>query len=194
MIQVETEIDIAAPPERVWEVLTDFAAFPGWNPMLPEVRGTPAADPRDPVFFHADWDIDACCDSSTSREMSIANGVWMLVAPEGWFHGIPAAVPDTGPFNAHLVRDYGVAFSVAGLGFAWCAANLERCYPVHLGLALFFTGHAGVHLGDLLGGRLPATHWVLDLPSVFAPALLLAVLALPAVWRRVNPHPASPAA
>ena len=29
--------------------------------------------------------------------------LWMLAAPAGWFVGIPAAVPDTGPLNPHLV-------------------------------------------------------------------------------------------
>ena len=37
----------------------------------------------------------------------LANGLWMLLAPESWYHGLPAAVPDTGPFNAHFVRDIG---------------------------------------------------------------------------------------
>ncbi len=41
---------------------------------------------------------------------NIANGLWMLAAPAGWFADLPAAVPDTGPFNAHFVRDLGVVF------------------------------------------------------------------------------------
>ena len=28
----ESELDIVAPPSRVWAVLTDFAAYPEWNP------------------------------------------------------------------------------------------------------------------------------------------------------------------
>ncbi len=35
-----TQIEINAPPERVWQVLTDFAAYPQWNPFL-RVRGKP---------------------------------------------------------------------------------------------------------------------------------------------------------
>jgi hypothetical protein len=37
---IRTEIEIHATPERVWQVLTDFAAYPRWNPFMSQVRGT----------------------------------------------------------------------------------------------------------------------------------------------------------
>lgn len=39
MKQIHAEIDIAAPAERVWRLLTDFAAFPRWNPFIREASG-----------------------------------------------------------------------------------------------------------------------------------------------------------
>jgi hypothetical protein len=39
MRAVETEIDIAAPPWRVWLVLTDLAAYPAWNPVVTRAEG-----------------------------------------------------------------------------------------------------------------------------------------------------------
>jgi hypothetical protein len=36
---VETSVDIDAPADVVWSVLTDFAAYPSWNPFLLEVSG-----------------------------------------------------------------------------------------------------------------------------------------------------------
>ena len=36
---LHTEIEIAAPAERVWQVLTDFARFPEWNPLVPRASG-----------------------------------------------------------------------------------------------------------------------------------------------------------
>lgn len=40
MKELRTEIDIEAPAERVWAVLTDFAAFPTWNPFIRRASGT----------------------------------------------------------------------------------------------------------------------------------------------------------
>lgn len=108
---------------------------------------------------------------------SAANGVWMLLAPVGWFGGVPAAVPDTGPVNAHFVMDLGVVFVIAGLGALWCARNLDEAGPVHWGLTLFYAGHALVHVFEIATGRLPAAHWWIDLPLVFLPALLLVAIA-----------------
>ncbi len=36
---ISATIDIAATPERVWAVLTDFASYPAWNPVFCEVSG-----------------------------------------------------------------------------------------------------------------------------------------------------------
>jgi len=38
---IETAIDIMAPPERVWDILTDFPAYPSWNPYIVSAYGKP---------------------------------------------------------------------------------------------------------------------------------------------------------
>jgi hypothetical protein len=38
--QLHTQIDIHATPERVWQVLTDFAAYPDWNPFIIRAAGS----------------------------------------------------------------------------------------------------------------------------------------------------------
>lgn len=40
-MEIRTFVDIAAPPARVWSVLTDFASWDRWNPLLGRVRGRP---------------------------------------------------------------------------------------------------------------------------------------------------------
>ena len=36
---LSSEIEIDAPPERVWRFLTDFAAYPEWNPFIQRIAG-----------------------------------------------------------------------------------------------------------------------------------------------------------
>lgn len=40
-MELRTEIDIAAPPARVWQVLTDFSAYHEWNPFVTSITGKP---------------------------------------------------------------------------------------------------------------------------------------------------------
>jgi hypothetical protein len=39
MKELYTEIDINAPPETVWRILTDFNRYPDWNPFIRSVSG-----------------------------------------------------------------------------------------------------------------------------------------------------------
>ncbi len=40
MKEILTAVDIAASPEKIWRVLTDFASYPKWNPFIRNVEGT----------------------------------------------------------------------------------------------------------------------------------------------------------
>lgn len=107
---------------------------------------------------------------------TLANAAWMLADPADWYARLPAAVPDTGPLNTHFVRDIGSAFAVTGAALLWAAVRPAVRVPVLAFTTLFYLLHALVHVTDTLAGRLPAAHWWIDLPGVYAPAALLAVL------------------
>jgi hypothetical protein len=39
MKELHSEIEIAASTERVWDILTDFASYPQWNPFIRRISG-----------------------------------------------------------------------------------------------------------------------------------------------------------
>jgi len=120
---------------------------------------------------------------------SLVNGTWMLLFPLSWYTDFPAAVPHTGAFNAHFIRDLGVVFLLIGLGFGWCALHPDRCRLTHGVLTIFFVGHALIHVADILMGRMPHSHWLIDAPGVFAPAILMTILAVPGVRKFLGESP-----
>jgi hypothetical protein len=39
MKEISTEIEIEATPDRVWQVVCDFDAYPDWNPFIRDISG-----------------------------------------------------------------------------------------------------------------------------------------------------------
>jgi hypothetical protein len=39
MRELLTQIEIKATPERVWDILTNFPAYPQWNPFIQRIEG-----------------------------------------------------------------------------------------------------------------------------------------------------------
>jgi hypothetical protein len=52
MKRVATSIDIAAPPEHVWAILTDFPAHARWNPFITDIAGEPKQGGRLSIRVH----------------------------------------------------------------------------------------------------------------------------------------------
>ena len=44
MKELRCKIEIEPPAERVSQVLTDFAAYPEWNPFIRRVNGRPEVE------------------------------------------------------------------------------------------------------------------------------------------------------
>jgi hypothetical protein len=112
----------------------------------------------------------------------IVNGIWMVSQAIDWFFHIPVDMQATGDPNGHLIRDVGFAYIVFGFALYWCALRLESRRAVFLMVAFFMVAHALGHAVEILTGLLPVSHWWIDLPLVFFPGLVLAILAIPRVW------------
>ena len=104
----------------------------------------------------------------------LANALWMLVGPMHWYTELPAAVPDTGPFNPHFVRDIGCAFLTTGVALVWAARSERFRLPLAVIGLVFLGSHARLHIYDTAVGNLPSDHWLLDFGGVYLPAILLA--------------------
>jgi hypothetical protein len=50
MFTIRAEVEIHAPAERIFAILTDLAAYPEWNPFTPRVEST--LEPGDPVHLY----------------------------------------------------------------------------------------------------------------------------------------------
>jgi hypothetical protein len=46
MKEIRADVEIEAPVERVWKVLTDFNSYPEWNPFITAIQGKPEAGER----------------------------------------------------------------------------------------------------------------------------------------------------
>ena len=51
MKEIHTEIEINAAAEKVWRVLTEFAAYPDWNPFVRRVEGEVSVGSRLHVYI-----------------------------------------------------------------------------------------------------------------------------------------------
>ena len=100
----------------------------------------------------------------------------MLFFAENWYINLPAAIEDTGPLNTHFVHDIGLVYCIAGMAAFYCAQNVPNCKAVHIGLTLWTVGHALIHVIEILIGLLPPTHWLIDLPLLFVPAILISAI------------------
>ena len=107
----------------------------------------------------------------------IANALWMLAGPMHWYTDLPAAVPDTGPFNPHFVRDIGCAFLATSVALIWAAWSPRHRLPLVSISGLFLAAHAILHAYDTLIGALGHNHWLLDLPGVYLPGLIVPAIA-----------------
>ena len=101
---------------------------------------------------------------------------WMIATPEGWWAAVPG-VGNTGPYNAHFVRDVGCTYMALAVCLAAGLLRPRWLYPMVLVPAIWMALHASLHLWDVASSRLPLEHLLLDAPGVFLPVVLHWLLA-----------------
>src|SRR5207344_1495548 len=95
----------------------------------------------------------------------IANGVFMLVSPEGWYLAVPG-VTDTGPFNQHFVRDIGLIFVLLGGAFLLGAAQPHMRVTLWTPATAWLCGHALFHFWEVAVGICTPDVLPRDFPAV----------------------------
>ena len=104
------------------------------------------------------------------------NSLFMLIAPRIWYHELPGAVPDFGPYNEHFIRDIAcVQLVFALVATAGALRPKSRTDAIAI-LALFYGTHSVLHLFDTARGFVATDHYWMDLPLVHLPALVFVLL------------------
>lgn len=102
---------------------------------------------------------------------AIANGLFMLISPEGWYVAVPG-VTTTGPFNQHFIRDIGLIFELIGAAFLIGATRPDLRLFFWGAPTVWLSGHALFHFWEVAVGICSASALQRDFPAVTLPAIL----------------------
>lgn len=109
---------------------------------------------------------------------SLINGVAMFFAPSIWFFRLVPGVPETGPFNAHLVADSGTFFIAVGIGLLIAGFDPARHVAVVIVAAVANLFHSILHLYSHAAGLLSLEHLATEISGIYLPTLLLIAIAI----------------
>ncbi len=106
MRAVEAETDIAASPEEVWAVLTDFSSYPAWTAFIRRVTGRPAVGERLEVVLGATGRRPVVVHPTVVEATPGARFAWQgRLGPPGLFAGTHEFVlTDLPGGRTHLVH------------------------------------------------------------------------------------------
>jgi hypothetical protein len=110
----------------------------------------------------------------------LANGLFMLAAPETWYYLVPG-VTSTGPFNQHFLRDIGLIYLFLGAAFLTGAALPQHRVVLWAAATLWLCGHALFHFWEVAVGICGPSALARDFLDVTLPGLVGAVLTLWAI-------------
>ncbi len=110
--------------------------------------------------------------------ISLINGVEMFFAPSIWFFRLVPGVPETGPFNAHLVADSGTFFIAVGVGLLIAGFDPRRHVAAVVVAAIANLFHSILHLYSHEAGLLSLDHLGTEVVGIYLPTLLLIAIAI----------------
>jgi hypothetical protein len=110
--------------------------------------------------------------------LSVANGIAMIFFPAAWFLRLVPGVPETGPYNMHLVMDSGTFFMGVGVGLVAAAIAPRRNAIAIVVAAVAGTMHAGLHLWSHAEGLLSWHAATTEIFGIYIPALALLAIAI----------------
>lgn len=109
---------------------------------------------------------------------SLINGIAMFFAPSAWFFRLVPGVPETGPFNAHLVADGGTFFIAIGIGLLIAGSDPARHVAVVIVAAIANLMHSILHLYSHAAGLLSLEHLGTEIAGIYIPTLVLIAIAI----------------
>lgn len=118
MKKIRTEIEIDAPPVRVWQVLVDFRSYQHWNPSISEIKGEPAVGTKLEIRLLTSKGKTRIYRPTVTkvdqnRELRWAGRAFL----PGIFDGERIfTLEQTGPMHTHLVHTEVFTGLVASLG------------------------------------------------------------------------------
>jgi predicted anti-sigma-YlaC factor YlaD len=105
--------------------------------------------------------------------LDLVNGIEMFFFPSAWFFKLVPGVPETGPYNMHLVMDGGTFFLAVGVGLVAAALNPRRNAIAVTVAAIAGVMHSALHIWSHAAGLLSTEHLVTELLGIYVPAILL---------------------
>src|SRR5580692_13151887 len=105
--------------------------------------------------------------------LHLINGIEMFFFPSAWFFKLVPGVPETGPYNMHLVMDGGTFFLAVGVGLVAAALYPRRNAIAVVVAAVAGVMHSALHLYSHAAGLLSTEHLLTEILGIYIPAILL---------------------